>query len=84
MFGLFSVKILEDYLELLFVKDVLKVLKFSDLVDEIRLFLMKIVFYRNFRDEDKRLGIVYVFVVDVKCKRKKVIIYEKVIYVFFL
>lgn len=82
LFGSFSAKIPEDHLELSFAKDVLKALKFSDLVDEIRSLSTKIVLHRNLRDEDKRPGTVYAFVVDVKCKRKIVIIHEKVIYVF--
>lgn len=82
LFGSFSVQMPEDHLELSFALDVLKALKFSDLVDDIRSLSTKIVLHRDLRDEDKRPGTVYAFVVDVKCTRKQVIIHEKVISVF--
>lgn len=55
---------------MLFVVEVFKVLKFSDFINEIRIFLLKIIFYKDIRDDDKRLGIVYVYEVDIECKRK--------------
>lgn len=76
----FSVKMPENRLAV----DVLKALKFSDFINEIRTLSSKIVFHRHLRDDDKRPGTVYAYEVDVKCKRKQVIIRERVICFFLI
>lgn len=83
LFGSFSVEMPEDQLDLSFAIDVLKALKFSNFINEIKTLSSEIVLHRDLRDDDKRPGTVYAYVVDIKCKRKQVIICEKVI-CFFL
>lgn len=83
LFGSFSVEMPEDQLDLSFAIDVLKALKFSNFINEIKTLSSEIVLHRDLRDDDKRPETVYAYVVDIKCKRKQVIICEKVI-CFFL
>lgn len=73
----------EDQLDLSFAVEVLKALKFSDFINEIRTLSSKITLYRDIRDDDKRPGTVYAYEVDIECKRKQVIIREKVICFLF-
>lgn len=42
-------------------------LNLDKFVKEIRIFGKSVVFYKYFRNEDERFGIVYVFDVNVKC-----------------
>lgn len=83
LFGTFSVEMPEDQLDLSFAVEVLKALKFSDFINEIRTLSSKITLYRDIRDDDKRPGTVYAYEVDIECKRKQVIIREKVICFLF-
>lgn len=66
MFGFFCIKILEDFDGLLFIKDIFGEFKLVEFVEEIRYFVRNVVFYKYFRDEEKKFGIVYVYEVNVK------------------
>lgn len=76
MFEFFKVWILDDFFKLLFVREFLRVLYLSDIIKEVRFFLMGVVFYKCFREKSNRLGIVYVYDVNVKYIYNEVYIIE--------
>lgn len=66
LFYFFCIKILEDFVRLFFIKDIFGEFKLVKFVEEIRYFVRNVVFYKYFKDEEKILGIVYVYEVIVK------------------
>lgn len=56
----------EDIDRLLFIKDIFGEFNLVEFVEEIRYFVRNVVFYKSFKDEEKKFGIVYVYEVIVK------------------
>lgn len=78
LFHSFNIVIPEDPLQMSFTRNLLDTSKLDEYVSEIRLLAGGVVLCKHIKDEDKKLGTVYVYEVAVKHKENQMVIEEMV------
>lgn len=78
LFDSFNIVIPEDPFQMSFTMNLLDTTKLDAFVSEIRLLARRIVLCKHIKDEDKKLGTVYVYEVSVNHKENQMVIEEMV------